>query len=490
MSFYQNTNTGNSINENKDDGGKMERGNLARRSSSAVPASLFSMDDADSGISRATTMMNSNSNHYNSMLMRDIYEEIRSMTKDTRLIPIPVNQIGVIRTHDILGIGTFSTVTRVAIVSERNRRQQQQRQLYSHDQQQQQQQQQLPVEQQQQYYACKSVKDEFACTGDRLGYINAVAQLAYEAHVLSSLNHPNIIKIRGISANGLDALFVGNQNGYYHTENDTTMKGGGVLGNFGNGFFLLMDVLHETLDQRIDRWRMDLQQSSSTDDNETYTTFLYRQHIDKYNVCLQLSSALDYLHQHNIVYRDLKPQNIGFAVSDGSLQLFDFGLCRELTPSQRKATGIIGTMRYMAPEVCLDQEYDCDCDIYSFVIVCWELWTHCLPYETLTPNLYQDWVCKRGYRPDYQQDRKQLPNQQQHPIADVIPDEVLLLISQAWTHNPSSRIRWSTIQGQLTLFKQLEELRLEERELFMAVKGLRDDNETNMAMMIEEPYQY
>mmetsp|Transcript_21265 Transcript_21265/g.23579 ORF Transcript_21265/g.23579 Transcript_21265/m.23579 type:complete len:172 (+) Transcript_21265:148-663(+) len=144
MSFYQaNTNTGNNINENKDDGGKMERGNLARRSSSAVPASLFSMvdtDNSDNGISRATTMMNSNSNHYNSMLLRDIYEEIHSMTKNTRLIPVPVNQIGVIRTHDILGIGTFSTVTRVAIVSERNRRQQQQRQLYSHDQQQQQQQ--------------------------------------------------------------------------------------------------------------------------------------------------------------------------------------------------------------------------------------------------------------------------------------------------------------------------------------------------------------
>jgi hypothetical protein len=121
----------------------------------------------------------------------------------------------------------------------------------------------------------------------------------------------------------------------------------------------------------------------------------------------------------------------------------------------------------MAPEVCLGQEYDCDCDIYSYAIVCYELWTQCLPYETLTPELYQDYVCRRGYR----------PNQDQQTNQNMIPYEVSVLLSRAWKHNPSSRTCWSEIQNQLTLFKQLEEFRLEECELFLESHENHNGNE-------------
>mmetsp|Transcript_15182 Transcript_15182/g.17055 ORF Transcript_15182/g.17055 Transcript_15182/m.17055 type:complete len:173 (+) Transcript_15182:354-872(+) len=131
-------------------------------------------------------------------------------------------------------------------------------------------------------------------------------------------------------------------------------------------------------------------------------------------------------------------------------------------------------MRYMAPEVCLDQEYNCYCDIYSYGIVCWELWTHCIPYEELTPELYEDWVCLRGYRPTTNMHQ----NMNHHAVHNdnnvhcnsniqpLLPNEVSALLSQAWKHNPSSRIGWSKIQNQFKLFKQLEELQFEEHELF------------------------
>lgn len=315
--------------------------------------------------------------------------------------------------------------------------------------------------QSQQYYACKSVKAEFVSNGDRMGYheyINAVAQLVFEAHVLSSFDHPNIIKMRGLSANGLDIFAKKN----HHDE---------MIGVFGNrnygighgGFYLLTDLLQETLDQRIDRW---IQFHCDKDDGNDFLAVLYLKNIDKYNVCLQLASALEYVHSRNVIYRDLKPTNIGFTY-DGKLNLFDFGLACELTPSKQKATGIIGTMRYMAPEVCLGQEYDCDCDIYSYAIVCYELWTQCLPYETLTPELYQEYVCRRGYR----------PNQDQENNQHMIPYEVSMLLSQAWKHNPSSRTCWSEIQNQLTLFKQLEQFRLEECGLFLEPHENHNGNE-------------
>ena len=97
----------------------------------------------------------------------------------------------------------------------------------------------------------------------------------------------------------------------------------------------------------------------------------------------------------------------------------------------------------MTPEVCLGQEYDCDCDIYSYAIVCYELWTQCLPYETLTPELYQAYVCRRrrGYR----------PNQDQQNDQDMIPYEVSIccFLKRGNTIH-QVELCWSEIQNQLT----------------------------------------
>ena len=61
---------------------------------------------------------------------------------------------------------------------------------------------------------------------------------------------------------------------------------------------------------------------------------------------------------NSIIYRDIKPNNIGFDVR-GDLKLFDFGLSRELRDIDKteggmyKLTGCTGSRRYMAPEVAL-----------------------------------------------------------------------------------------------------------------------------------------
>lgn len=57
----------------------------------------------------------------------------------------------------------------------------------------------------------------------------------------------------------------------------------------------------------------------------------------------------------SIIYRDLKPDNIGFDVR-GDVKIFDFGLAKELPTSEKLADGTYnltadtGSMRYMAPE--------------------------------------------------------------------------------------------------------------------------------------------
>jgi serine/threonine protein kinase len=57
----------------------------------------------------------------------------------------------------------------------------------------------------------------------------------------------------------------------------------------------------------------------------------------------------------SIIYRDLKPDNVGFDVR-GDVKIFDFGLAKEIDPRQMDAEGTYkltadtGSLRYMAPE--------------------------------------------------------------------------------------------------------------------------------------------
>lgn len=331
-------------------------------------------------------------------------------------------------------------------------------------------------------------------TNRSLEYIIAASQLAYEAHVLSSFDHPNIIKIRGMDADGIMGFERSN-----------------------GGLFLLMDVLQETLDQRIDRWRRGRSKNSSNTDHSD-ASLLFRRNIDKLDSCLQLASALEYVHSRNVVYRDLKPENIGFVTipsptneggTNTNLQLFDFGLCRELTTTATPLTGVTGTMRYMAPEVCLELNYDCDCDIYSYAIVCWELWTHQIPFKTMTtPDLYREYVCRRGFRPypdqyaqgNYSRHYPQHPlHHQRVPLQDQVvqdqvqnplPREILVLLSQAWKHAPKSRIRWSQTKYQLALLKQLAELQLEEHELSESSADIDDDDEHAHDCLVDDQHYH
>ncbi|CAJ1934965.1 unnamed protein product [Cylindrotheca closterium] len=196
--------------------------------------------------------------------------------------------------------------------------------------------------------------------GDVHKFLHGMTDLANETLFLSSIQHPNIIKLRGISMEEL----------------------------FSENYFLILDRLYDTLAVRLVKWR------TKQKKHRGLVRILRRKDKSKrkkllatrLNFASDLASAVAYLHSHRIIHRDVKPTNIGFDVR-GDIKIFDFGLAREIpfelkgTDTAFKLTAMAGTPRYMSPEVALGQKYNETCDVYSFGLLLWEFITLRRPYS-------------------------------------------------------------------------------------------------------------
>ena len=188
----------------------------------------------------------------------------------------------------------------------------------------------------------------------------AAEVLQYELRILTQIpRHENIIRLQGVSK------------GFW----DEPKEG-----------FLLFELLSETLHTRIFRWQQSLRFAK-----ERVNWWKRRALCREVEVREQLSRirhtavgiarALEFLHAHNILYRDLKPTNIGFT-SEGNVKLFDFGLARLIDDpdKDRRLTWGAGTPRYMAPECATSQQYGFPADVYSFGMLLWEISTLQRPF--------------------------------------------------------------------------------------------------------------
>ncbi len=98
-------------------------------------------------------------------------------------------------------------------------------------------------------------------------------------------------------------------------------------------------------------------------------------------ILVQAGGALGYAHQHSIVHRDIKPDNIMFDELGHSV-LTDFGIAKAATGSRLTGTGMsIGTPHYMSPEQARAQPLDGRSDIYSLGVVAYQCLTGQVPFD-------------------------------------------------------------------------------------------------------------
>jgi len=230
-------------------------------------------------------------------------------------------------------------------------------------------------------------------------FIDAAADLIVEAKYLLQFQHDHIISIHGTIHNNSSE---GQQEDNYY------------LNGRHDAFGILLDEMDCTLYDRMFEWRKEDDESATieqmvlttrTNDTTTPDDFFL---ILRLELVHQIASALEYLHRNNWVYRDLKPGNVGLikVVSTETnfyykVKLLDFGLIARMN-GETFLKQRCGTLRYMAPEVCMGR-YDARADVYSLTVLMWELLTLGRDYmeRCETNNLEHVKAILHGQREEY-----------------------------------------------------------------------------------------
>uniref|UniRef100_A0A3P8PV07 G protein-coupled receptor kinase n=1 Tax=Astatotilapia calliptera TaxID=8154 RepID=A0A3P8PV07_ASTCA len=127
----------------------------------------------------------------------------------------------------------------------------------------------------------------------------------------------------------------------------------------------------------------------------------------------QIICGLEHLHQHRIVYRDLKPENV-LLDDAGHVRLSDLGLAVELPPGKDTTSGYAGTPGFMAPELLQKKQYDYSVDYFTLGVTVYEMIAAKGPFRVRGEKVENEEVARRilndpvSYTPKFSKECKDI----------------------------------------------------------------------------------
>eukprot|EP01135_Chromosphaera_perkinsii_P010022 Nk52_evm57s1992 gene=Nk52_evmTU57s1992 len=174
-------------------------------------------------------------------------------------------------------------------------------------------------------YAAKIMnKRSSSCTHLRI-------QSVSEVEILSSISHPNIIRMFEVYESPFEIVFI------------TELASGGDL----------FEYLDRNKGLREDK---------------------------AVGIVYQLACAITYLHENNIIHRDIKPENVFFDSSMKVVKLGDFGFARRITEGSSKIREICGTAEFIAPEILAGKHWTKACDMWAFGVMVYNIFSGLSPF--------------------------------------------------------------------------------------------------------------
>jgi serine/threonine protein kinase len=250
------------------------------------------------------------------------------------------------------------------------------------------------------WYALKCLNRK-SISGESEDFAKAAECLYTEASILMRLRHQNIVEIHGVLED----------------------KGARTFQQPG-GYFMVLQCMKRTVGDLLNTWRNDRVKCPRIDERISH-------------IAVGVADGVKYLHQNRIIYRDIKPQNVGIDYS-GNPRLFDFGTAAELPLDQNYMPGCLGSFSYMAPEILVKRIAYLSSDVYSFAIFLWQLVTLEKPYYNeiteSTTMTYKEYRCKignLGVRPG--------------PMPNTTSDILVELIQDCWQSDHTRRPTFAVI---------------------------------------------
>jgi serine/threonine-protein kinase len=187
-------------------------------------------------------------------------------------------------------------------------------------------------------YALKTIETRFLVLPEG----NAAQRFKQEISVLERLDHPSVVRL-------YDSGFARHPLGY------------------DLAFFVMERLDGDTLDRDVKGGKI----------------FTVEETLD---TMAQLLDALDYLGQHGVLHRDIKPGNL-FREVGGRVVLMDFGLARSEEFTRLTLAGqIVGTFGYMSPERLTGKAFDISSDVYALGVVFYQMLAGLHPFNAATPT--------------------------------------------------------------------------------------------------------